>query len=162
MLEGWFAQRSVDILYQVLTGFTFRIHAFEVVAETLRQELDEVQHPLASDKPSSATQNNGQPASAHGFVPSISIGAFRLALPKKAFAQINLQLVAQTIQHVKTSMEYYATRMSAAQTSESASPYSTVGSLESASTIIDLAELALYELRMREGTLLAHMRPTTS
>jgi hypothetical protein len=163
LLEGWVVQTSDDFLHRVLANSTatFRIHAFEVLAETLHHELDEGRHLLVNDEPSSARKSNGQPALAHGFVPSISIGAFRLAMPKKAFAEINLQLAAQTVQHVKTCMHQYATRMGAAQTSGSAGSYSTEESSESACTIMDLAEIALYELRMREQTLLANLRATT-
>ncbi|RYP39900.1 hypothetical protein DL767_002019 [Monosporascus sp. MG133] len=142
--------------------------AYQFLVDMLHQELRESPDLLAqAEKPGGISQRNDPHASSKGIVPYLSIGAVRLAMPRKAIAEINLHLVSQKVQHLKISMGQYVSRMMAAQSSQSPSteapkercwhPIET--SAGDSSTITDLVESALVEIRVREEKLLGqHLR----
>jgi hypothetical protein len=151
-----------------LSSYFSLIHAYEVLVGILRNDLNDDQQYTSPNNPSSSSNSSGNPNPFQGSVPSISIGAVRLAMPKKAFAEVNLHLVAQTVQHVKAAMQRCAARISAAKKNstchsdtsaeDSSKPNSTP---ESSDPLIELAQLGISELSLREDSLLSHLRPSS-
>ncbi|RYP64697.1 hypothetical protein DL771_008654 [Monosporascus sp. 5C6A] len=142
--------------------------AYQFLVDMLHQELRESPDPLTqAENPGGISRRNDPHASSKGIVPYLSIGAVRLAMPRKAIAEINLHLVSQKVQHLKISMGQYVSRMAAAQSSQAPSteapkevswhPMET--SVGDSPTITDLVESALVEIRVREEKLLGqHLR----
>ncbi|RYP90969.1 hypothetical protein DL770_002885 [Monosporascus sp. CRB-9-2] len=142
--------------------------AYQFLVDMLHQEPRESPDPLAqAEKSGGVSQRNDPHASSKGIVPYLSIGAVRLAMPRKAIAEINLHLVSQKVQPLKISMRHYVSRMTAAQSSQAPSTeapkegsrHPTETPAGDSSTITDLVESALVEIRVRGEKLLGqHLR----
>lgn len=136
--------------------------AYQFLVEMLQQELRNSTDPSAQGENLGGSVGNDPFASTRGAVPYLSIGAVRLAMPRKAIAEINLHLVSQQVQHLKVSMKQYASRVSAMQSSQATSldaqRRESWDSIDlcaaNDSTLTDLVESALVEIRVREERLL--------
>ncbi|KAH8696211.1 hypothetical protein BGW36DRAFT_428231 [Talaromyces proteolyticus] len=93
---------------------------------------------------------------------SISVGAFRLAMPRRALAEINLHLVKQTLQNLRSSMQrsgynsFTGLRpISRARTPVSIEENGDLPHTDSvnSNSLAGLVETALYDLKQREKEL---------
>lgn len=137
--------------------------AYQFLVDMLEQELRDSGDSSTQGENPGGSWGSDSLASTRGVVPYLSIGAVRLAMPRKAIAEINLHLVSQQVQHLKISMKQYASRVTAATQSSRAtsSEAQRRGSWDSIdpcagndSTLTDLVESALVEIRVREEKLL--------
>lgn len=137
------------------------IHAYEFLVTMLQREFAG-QHQLPTTDPFlSAMDYNSRNTLRQGGVPSISVGTVRIAMPRRAAAEINLHLVAQTLQHLRGSMQQCVSRMTAAQMpSSNSSQRASWDSIETPDGVTGLAEMALGELRRREDNLMGQLRTT--
>ncbi|KAF2656308.1 hypothetical protein K491DRAFT_393952 [Lophiostoma macrostomum CBS 122681] len=151
-----------------LSSYFSLIHAYEVLVGILRNDLNGNKEYTTPSNQSSSTNSSGNQNVLQGSVPSISIGAVRLAMPKKAFAEVNLHLVAQTVQHVKAAMQRCAARISAARKDNASGSDASAGESskpdpkdESSDPLIELAQLGISELSLREDNLISHLRSSS-
>jgi len=145
------------------------IHAYELLAVLLHEELRRNPNPpVAKDRSSGTMAYDGQPTPLQDSMPHISVGAVRLMMPRRAVAEINIHLIMQMAQHLKASMQHFAARMATAQVHRGVSSELPRGvrsseekvGVEGCNSITDLAETAQYELRRREENLLTQLRTT--
>ena len=97
-------------------------------------------------------------------VPTISIGGLRLAMPRKAAAEINLHLVVQTVQSLKAALRQCARRMGSARPPSRDSGYENMlgigtddGQLGGQEDMKSMLCQAVEELTEDEGKLLQHL-----
>jgi hypothetical protein len=149
------------------------IQTYQRLVVVLEQELSgNARTPVTTEEGhGQARGNNSSPGSATGSspqFPSISVGGLRLEMPRKAAAEINLHLVAQTVQNLKASLQrctrwLSSVRSSPPSSSSSSSPYDInwdqqSDRLEGLNPMKSLIDLALGDLNTREENLLGHLR----
>jgi hypothetical protein len=136
------------------------IHAYDLLAGLLREQLQTNQHAISKEK--APASGRSMIDSTSGSMPTISVGGVRLAMPTKAVAEINLHLITQMVKQLKDSMQQCAARMSTADTLNLDPPrpasHAADGNADSPITI--LAKTAEDELRRREENLLGRLRNT--
>ncbi|CEJ79826.1 hypothetical protein VHEMI00043 [[Torrubiella] hemipterigena] len=81
------------------------IQAYESVATTLRADLQK------SSGSESMTGMQPQHFLFPNMMPSVTVGSVGLSMPQKAITEVNLHVVAQTVQRLKTAMNNCSTRM---------------------------------------------------
>jgi len=140
------------ILHLIITNYFNLIHAYEALVDMLKNEsVQEQQQPQQAHSHSHSHSHHraghhvdpSETPSPPASVPKISIGGFQLAMPQKAYAEINLHLAAQTVQQLRTSMKLYSRRI--------------MGKVVDGD-IMDLAATALSGLKIREDDLVAPLR----
>lgn len=97
-------------------------------------------------------------------VPTISVGGLRLAMPRRAAAEINLHLVVQTVQSLKGALRQCARRMGSTRRASGDSGYGNVlgigiedGQLGGQESMKSMLCQAVEELTEEEGKLLQHL-----
>jgi hypothetical protein len=149
------------------------IQAYQCLVVVLEQELNgNARTPVTTEEGhGQARGNNPSPGSANGSspqFPSISVGGLQLEMPRKATAEINLHLVAQTVQHLKASLQRCTRWLSSARSSpptssSSSSPYDISWDqqsdrLDGSNPMKSLIDLALGDLNTREENLIGQLR----
>lgn len=128
------------------------IQAFESLVGLLRRELGPNTDPL---DPSMGIELAQTPPPMSTSVPYISVGSIRLAMPHRAVAEINLHLVGQAVQHLKSSISRCAAKLHPRLKVEDI----TAGaSLADSSSICAFTKIAMDELTQREHTLFSGLQ----
>lgn len=140
------------------------IQAYEALATLLRADLH---------KPSSASVTGMQPQ--HflfpSMMPNVAVGSVGLSMPRKAITEVDLHVIGQTVQRLKTAMNNCSTRMAMPrfmQSHPALANTSGLGSIWHSSQVqsgfapvTDLASAAMSEAKMREEGLLQHFQTST-
>jgi len=174
------------LILLILSSYYALIHAYELLRvlleEEIRQDTNNTSNAISASTPPDARSSNSEKKNktheSRASVPGISVGGLRLAMSRKAAAEINLHLLAQTVHHLKESMQGYVSRMSRMKRRAGTHTYkgldrdkewdqrqsndmaNSAGAGESCVTITDLAEVALCELRRREEMLVSRLGGT--
>lgn len=130
------------------------VQAYQCLVEMLAERVNAASVPGMGDMadPSIASLRETN-------VPTISVGGLRLAMPRKAAAEVNLHLVAQTVQYMRGALEQCSKRMDNTRRSSHDSTYDSIlgineDSLEGQDTMKAMVSQAVEQLNKGEEKLL--------
>ncbi|KAJ3499376.1 hypothetical protein NLG97_g369 [Lecanicillium saksenae] len=131
------------------------IQAFECLVGLLRRELGPRIDGLESTLGINLAQTQVPIPTTVNNVPYISVGNVRLAMPHRAVAEINLHLVGQAVQHLKTSISRCAAKVQPGLDMEKSQ---STHALASSSSICAFTKMAMNELEQRENILFSGLQ----